>query len=1120
MSEQPVASYSFLPWARQGLGGQVQEADQAQVAGIRASIPVTLAVRADLITGGETTEHLPKTVHLYGPGDLIGIDRASIVRSEPRHWVTNFETNYLPFVEFYEEDFPWRYTPAKSSGGGLRMRPWLTLVVLAEDEFTDHATLSGGPLPVIEANDTAATFPDFVDLWAWAHVHVNGALGGNAADQPGNATRLGATVDANRDQAYSRLLSPRVLKANTAYHAFVVPSFESGRLAGLGKDPNGAAFPTQGSWAAAGRTDTDPKLYPVYHRWYFRTGAVGDFEYLVRLLQPRTVDPQVGRRPMDVMDPDANLPAITGLGGILRLGGALRAPLSTLSQDDLDEHTQFEEWGKPYPHVFQSRLASLVNLATDYGDQSAPNANNASGIPVIENDEDPLIVPPLYGRWHAQVSRLTPADADPAHHRWVDELNHDPRHRVAAGLGTGVVQRNQEDYMEAAWQQVGKVLEGNARIRFGQMAMLTSMVWHRRELARLTQDGGERLLAITAPVQRRVLAGGVTIAHAVQQSIVPPALVGTTMRQALRPRARIVRLGALTGPMSADGLIKRVNAGEVSAAPPKTVPPNLPTGTGIARDLGGGPAPGPSPGGSALAPAVLDLLRRFPAWRTWLLVAALVLALLFLLIPVIGIVIAVAILVGAWWLRRWLEGQLAGAVGGGGPSPVTVIDADTRTPESVEALPTSSGFEITPGGPIGPAGPVLPPVFQPGPDSPTARRFKEALTNAYAVDVAERKIPVKVRAPLDLTAITLAAFAGVDPTITVPKRVRAGVEIPARIADQLAENFGEVMVYPEIDSPMYEPLKEMSSEFFLPNMQLLENNSITLLETNQKFIEAYLVGLNHEFARELLWREYPTDQRGSFFRQFWDVTGFLAEAGADPAAVRERLRDIPELHRWSKNSALGDHDHREAQGDKDDEVVLTIRGDLLKKYPTAVVYAHRAAWERTSGTIDKTKPRKLADLPAGVPPRTLVKTPLYEAKVDPDIYFFGFDLTAKKALGGEVGAGEEDPGWFFVIKERPGEPRFGLDLPQDTPHGAVHTWNELSWTDVVTNLDATTTLPVGELSVTLVDPGAGTPEKPQHDEDKAFRWRPDTHSAELAYILYQVPVLISVHAAEMLKKGE
>ena len=67
------------------------------------------------------------------------------------------------------------------------------------------------------------------------------------------------------------------------------------------------------------------------------------------------------------------------------------------------------------------------------------------------------------------------------------------------------------------------------------------------------------------------------------------------------------------------------------------------------------------------------------------------------------------------------------------------------------------------------------------------------------------------------------------------------------------------MAYPVIDLPMYEPLKNLSSELFLPNINLIEHNSITLLETNQRFIESYMVGLNHEFARELLWREYPTD---------------------------------------------------------------------------------------------------------------------------------------------------------------------------------------------------------------------------------------------------------------------
>ena len=60
------------------------------------------------------------------------------------------------------------------------------------------------------------------------------------------------------------------------------------------------------------------------------------------------------------------------------------------------------------------------------------------------------------------------------------------------------------------------------------------------------------------------------------------------------------------------------------------------------------------------------------------------------------------------------------------------------------------------------------------------------------------------------------------------------------------------MAYPKIDLPMYEPLKAISIELFLPNINLIAPNSITLIETNQSFIESYMVGLNHEFARKLL----------------------------------------------------------------------------------------------------------------------------------------------------------------------------------------------------------------------------------------------------------------------------
>ena len=67
-----------------------------------------------------------------------------------------------------------------------------------------------------------------------------------------------------------------------------------------------------------------------------------------------------------------------------------------------------------------------------------------------------------------------------------------------------------------------------------------------------------------------------------------------------------------------------------------------------------------------------------------------------------------------------------------------------------------------------------------------------------------------------------------------------------------------------------------------------------------------MVGLNHEFARKLLWREYPTDQRGSYFRQFWDVRSHIDPEGLSGDPLKEKLYDIPELHRWLPTSKLGD----------------------------------------------------------------------------------------------------------------------------------------------------------------------------------------------------------------------
>ncbi|MFT3901537.1 MAG: hypothetical protein QM727_00015 [Niabella sp.] len=57
-------------------------------------------------------------------------------------------------------------------------------------------------------------------------------------------------------------------------------------------------------------------------------------------------------------------------------------------------------------------------------------------------------------------------------------------------------------------------------------------------------------------------------------------------------------------------------------------------------------------------------------------------------------------------------------------------------------------------------------------------------------------------------------------------------------------------------------------------------------------------------------------------------------------------------------------------------------------------------------TYQQQSGRELVDLTnTNTPPPDQLKTPLYEARVEPDIYFFGFDLTVEEALGG---TGETD----------------------------------------------------------------------------------------------------------------
>lgn len=263
-------------------------------------------------------------------------------------------------------------------------------------------------------------------------------------------------------------------------------------------------------------------------------------------------------------------------------------------------------------------------------------------------------------------------------------------------------------------------------------------------------------------------------------------------------------------------------------------------------------------------------------------------------------------------------------------------------------------------------------------------------------------------------------------------------------------------------------------------------------------------------ARELLWNEFPTDMQGSYFRQFWDVSRVPLLPGESAKDHTERLKDIRRMHEWDRKSVLGSHNQRDAQGDAS-QVILVIRGDLLKRYPNTAIYAQQAKWStealRKNRLVLSDESGDLVK-DASSP---LFRFPLYHAFVAPDIYFIGFDLTLEEVRGdaklaetaeAQATVSPKELGWFFVLQEIVGEPRFGMDVAAPTEPAPSPSWNDLSWVDV--------DLSGGEI-INLTAALLGTARKSR----PGGNW--GDNAADMANILYQEPVMVGIHGREMLK---
>ncbi|MGH9969404.1 MAG: hypothetical protein ACREBG_16610 [Pyrinomonadaceae bacterium] len=1054
-----LKNYTFLPWLRQGVAAEIQTVDNLGGPGTepqRASVQVGLQLNA--------VPPILKTPQLLGPGDVVGINPRAIVKTEPRNFVTDFEANYLPYIEFYEEDFPWRFTPARAANAldQSKLRPWIVLIVLTEDEFDDSA---GGPLPVLkikEAFDPRELFPKPEQTWAWAHVHISqnvigeGILRTSGPEQvPVVEQNLANLLAANRDNASSRLLCARKLKESTAYHAFVIPAFETGRLAGLGL-PLGDVSGQKSSW------EDDARDYPIYYRWFFRTGTKGDFEFLVDLLEAREVDERVGVRDMDMQDPNYGAPGMSSPLDVIGLEGALKSLNMKSSPSQWPpEGTVFENPQPGSAGAFLNGLQDMVNR--QFNLQQEETAENVH--------KDPIISPPLYGKWYAQAEKLDVRNVT----GWVDELNSDPRYRTPSGVGTQVIQKDQENLMQQAWSQLGDLLRANQKIRQLQLGLMSSFVMYQKNILRQSSD---QLLTFTQVVHGRILGSPLTIARQVQESSLPQAALDPAFRKITRTRGAIMRKVAPEPAIKTTPIVTLLNEGTLTAAP---TPPE-PTGQILIDKVAEKIDP------TGIPRWLRDLLRNKNA--RWILIGIIVLALVLAFVTG-AFVVLVPIAVAAGVLLPFVETLRARI------ETAETFRERSFTPAFVDAVPPRPNFVLTE------FNQPLPSTAGAGSgDSVEGANFRIALRDAYnAHQTLPPSPPPREKMTIADTVTTIKT--ALDPSVAITKRAEFVLKIPASVKDSYLlpkKTLVTVMAHPVFTQPMYRPLRDISSEFLVPNLELIPNNTISLMRTNPKFIEAYMVGLNHEMGCELLWREFPTDQRGSYFRQFWDVGDVInRDPNKTQAELEEELLDIEKLHEWGSTTSLGTHDHRLLPPTPDDvRVVLVVRGDLLKKYPTVVIYAQEAQWTTEDG-------RDLRVLNESDPAQK-IKEPIFKAEIEPDIRFLGFDLTVRVAKG-SANRQDNNPGWFFVLQERPGEPRFGLDNLSGEPLPQPTTWNDLAWEHLAgfDNLD-------------IVDVEQNVPSLVVNDPtDQQFVW--GRNAADMAYILYQVPVMVAFHAADMLPKN-
>ena len=1021
-----TSDLQFISWSRRGIGA----APTVGQHGSRRLVTTSLTVTADRQgQDAQTAVQLDSApLAVLGPGDVIGVPGEQIVRRSPRPDSHNLEPNYLVAIEFAHPDLPWLFSPAAAVGEQLQ--PWLMLLVF--DRATTQLTArAGSPNPVIVLADPGSV-PDPALAWAWAHAQVHGTDAGGA-----KAALLGSDpVAAN---IRSRVLCPTRLLPDHDYLAALVPTYEAGRRVGIG-DPEtdaGAA-----PWVPAGSL-----VLPVYDSWRFSTGPAGDFESLARKLRPVTGQflQHLGQR-LVTIEPRAALMQRADAAPDLFAPGVYAVPTAIAKDDQPGPLAPDAATPAPQADAFHRRLKELVDIVAAATDD-APIV----GPPLY--GKWPAVVSSLDGAPGTPQLAALPGGAQ----TWIEQLNADPYLRTAAGVATHLVQHDQEPLMTDAWSQLSAVLAANARMRWARLYASSGTFLHQRldaatstSALRTTAPAFGRVLASPALTVRAAVEATTLPREALGSAFVRVARYGviaaardavtrssvTTVTDAVEAirtsapavlptrftTARAIDPGllqqVLSAPELADGIRQRLGADPAEYLQRiNDVPVDVRKIAERFQDADVPPAATQQLTDQAQTQVRItpDQLQQVSTLST--IVAHPTPAARLQLQPAIR-----DELVNAQHLEQpslslqalsTVHALAAGGVAEAGHARVDltsdavqiVVAAQPRGTLSlvtkVADLPATQELMVNAGDSLRSAA-----LTNLGVTTPTFASVVGELNDAdnlvlrTGFDLVAKLIS---RSDAQLSAPGLATF-----DLDTKKAVVAALEPEGAYSKMLAyahhnisplvtrrpdSQFHPAMASPVFPQPLVERLKVLDENWVLGGVNTMPANSICLLAINWRFVESFLAGANHEMARELLWRGYPTDLRGSCFRQFWGAP----------------TPDIRPMDQWLGND-IGQHSEGPARHEL---TMVVIKGDLLRRYPNTLVSA-----EKGTASADPNDPQFTSDNEFG--------RELFRGFLGQDVTYVALDI-AIDTLRKPVDGANPRHSWYLSLLEPHDEPRFGLD---------------------------------------------------------------------------------------------